>query len=458
MSRHHVLFLSVLLVVGTVLSAVVAPSGAQTREGAEVVRVPARERTAQPVAEEPETRVRTRDTPTLQLSPDQVQLRRGAAVRLSPEVVEDLERVQAAPLLVRRDETDRRTILSAELSSQRARPLYRTRRDLVYDLAVAPGNRYTAALESVDGQLETRELGEVEYVRPPRNELVVLDAKGGVVCRVLENVQRYSFGPDGDRLAYLVGSYYEGGVGFRPEGVFLLEIDGCRSRRIAASDVYEVAWSGSGRGATLHLRGLDPEPSRRVLRYDPPSRRLEPAPNGAFHVSGDGRFFLKRPHELMEQGECVLGRRGGGDCFAVYDAGSGRKVRHQPPAELGRPVGWAYGSGALLAFVDAGEERQTVERRLGRLSVRAWLPRESDDAQTRVWDVTQGKVVQRLAGVPLENRSLREWVASSGQLLVRPAAAVRAPSGRPAPPPEVRELQIALPPQTLRRLERDGGQ
>jgi penicillin-insensitive murein DD-endopeptidase len=343
----------------------------------------------------------------------------------------------SAPLLVQRSTDDRRTILRGDPATRRATALYRSSRDVVFELAVSADNRYTAALESTDGVVK-----EGEYVVPPRNELVILDGNGQVVRRVEADVQHYRFSPDGRKVAYLTGTYFEGGVGFQPEGVFILDIVSGATERVDAEDVYDLDW-GPEEGS-LMLRALAAAPERRVLRYDARSRRISAAPSGAFHLSPDGQFFLKQPDELIEEGSCQPGQKPG-DCFQVFDRRTGRPAS-LPSRDLGQPVSWAGGEGHLLLLSKQEQTSREQTVQLGRTLVRGRLPAAVTRAESSLWDPGTAQVVRKIPGAAATGVLPGVWVGGRNQLLLdrAPEPATRSRPGlerlivepvRPAPPP-----------------------
>jgi murein endopeptidase len=320
----------------------------------------------------------------------------------------------AAPLLVQRSTDDRRTILRGDPATRQAAVLYRSAKDVIFELAVSADNRFTAALESTDGIVE-----EGEYAVPPKNELVVLNADGQVVRRVQADVQEYRFSPDGQKIAYLTGTYYEGGVGFAPEGVFILDIASGATERVNAENVYDLEWGPAGEG-TLMLRALAAAPDRRVLRYDARSRRLSAEPSGAFQLSPDGQFFVKQPHELIEEGSCQPGDQSRGkasDCFQIIDRRTGRPAP-LPSQNLGRPVSWVGGEGHLLLFSKQEQTSKEQTLQLGGTMLRGRLPGEVTRAESQLWDPAKAEVVRKVPGAAATGERPGVWIGNRSQLLL----------------------------------------
>ncbi len=333
-----------------------------------------------------------------------------AAVAAQPPVAEP------QPLLVKRDTTDRRLLLRADLVTKKSIPLYRAAENKVlFEVAVSPASRYTAVLESTDGVVV-----DGEYQVPPRNELVVLDAAGREVRRVQDNVQRYLFSPDEKQIAYIVGDYYEGGVGFLPRGAFLMDIATGATEPIAAADPYELGWATGGRENAVLLRVLADEPPKKVLRYDVAARRVSTVPSGAFHVSPDGAFYLEQSYELIERGSCRP-ERGGAGCVELRDRSSGEPVS-KPPATLGKVVGWAQDAGHALLVAQEKRSLSTAPLTLGRATLSRLVAARATVAETAVWDVASRRVVETAKGLPMTAATPETWVTGKRTtLLARPA-------------------------------------
>jgi hypothetical protein len=130
-------------------------------------------------------------------------------------------------LLVTRDDADARRVLRGDLATGALHELYRSARGTVDDLQVAPNDGYVVLIETTEGKQQNG-----EYVVPPRNRLLILRPDGTTLRAVEADVRVYSVSPDGARLAYITGTYYEGGAGFKPNGAFLLDLASGRVTRV----------------------------------------------------------------------------------------------------------------------------------------------------------------------------------------------------------------------------------
>ncbi len=341
-----------------------------------------------------------------------------------------------APLIVKRH-TDKRTLLRGDLVSGRTQVLYRSPLDVVSTVRVAPEGRFTAALETeVDG----------DYRSPPRNQLVILDPTGQVVHRVDRDVQTYIFSPDGQRMAYVVGRWYEGGVGFLPTALYILDLSTWQERRLPeVTSPYELHWLQTEDEDSLLSRTLGEQPPGRVMRYDLRRRRASVEPAGAFHISPDGRYVLRRADELIAEGRCRADQE---VCIEVRERQSGRAMPLPEARETGDAVDWVYGRGHLLLFSRQQRERRTTTATRGRRRIEGQRVLGVREAENTVVDVATGRTVERPAGVPLVSggRDDDQWTAGREHLLLRAGGAVP-PAEAPGAPLRQRLEVHALEPR-----------
>lgn len=348
----------------------------------------------------------------------------------------------AAPtVLVRRDDRDPRRIVRGDLASGAIDEVYRSNRAAVDDLQVAPNESYVALIETTAGKEEGG-----EYVVPPVNRLVVLRADGTPVRTVEADVRQYTFSPDGARLAYITGAYYEGGAGFKPDGAFILDIASGRTQRIDGADsAVELNWVTTPAENSLYLKTLDSgEGGATVRRYDVASGRLAATSSKAFSISPDGLYYMVQPHEAIESGMCEPGR-GDDSCLRVYERRNERRITFFESKDIGTPVGWVYGQGHSLLFTKHELEKVDQQVQRGDRTVRGRLAPQARDADNAVYDVQSTRVTERFRGVVAAPRQ-SGWVSSPRTLIVRDAA--RAQPGT-APALDAVTLRKATPQVTL---------
>jgi hypothetical protein len=228
-----------------------------------------------------------------------------------------------------------------------------------------------------------------------RASLVVIDAQGVVLHRIDDaNVQRYTW-CGVECIAYIAGETREGGVGFMPQGAFVVNLQGgTRTPVTGVPSAYALTWASFDSSLYFKVFARAGEP--RVFRHGLPDGPTTPTPFLDFNFSPSGRYYLRgfdgeqaaelyatQPHQAValpstrglgipvgwafDRGEFLLIarrtepadrdttvpgiRRGtpGPVEFAVYDV-QARRVTHRNRGEL---VGWARARG-ILAFVSDG--------------------------------------------------------------------------------------------------------
>jgi hypothetical protein len=324
-------------------------------------------------------------------------------------------------LLVTRDDADARRVLRGDLATGALHELYRSARGTVDDLQVAPNDGYVVLIETTEGKQQNG-----EYVVPPRNRLLILRPDGTTLRAVEADVRVYSVSPDGARLAYITGTYYEGGAGFKPNGAFLLDLASGRVTRVEGADLsVELNWVSTPEENALYLKTLDARQGTVVRRFDVERGRLETTPSPAFRISPDGRYYMMAPYETIESGRCEAGSADD-SCLRVYERSNNRSIPFFQTRAMGTQVGWVYGQGHALLFTkrEAVKVDQQVQR--GNRTLRGRLVPQVRDAENTIYDVESRQVLERFRGVVGSARE-STWIASPRTLVVRNAA-VAAPA------------------------------
>jgi hypothetical protein len=89
------------------------------------------------------------------------------------------------------------------------RLIYQSPKAYVDRISVSPNRKFIAGIEPQDST---------------RNRLIIIDSEGNVKCSIDEDVRKYDWSPDGEKIAYITGTYYEGGVGFITTGVWIFDL------------------------------------------------------------------------------------------------------------------------------------------------------------------------------------------------------------------------------------------
>ena len=241
----------------------------------------------------------------------------------------------------------------------------------IREVEVIPQNQYVAAIETEEGIFDT---DGITYKELPHNRLHVLDSNGKTVCYPEHDVRAHAFSPDGAQIAFITGKFYEGGVGFIPTGVFILNINPCeiideiRFEKNALP--YDLEWVKTDNKNSIYMHVLDHRKQKEktmqkgplpVRRYDVKTRRLVKAKSQGIHFFPDGTHCLIKPHEAIQGGLCKAGQDND-SCLRVYKAGEWRALKEFRKYDRGKPVGWSYNKGAQLLFSRPTYESKKVSR------------------------------------------------------------------------------------------------
>lgn len=120
------------------------------------------------------------------------------------------------------------------------------------------------------------------------NSLFMLDQKGEVVI-ALPDVQKFSWSPDGSKLAYITGLDYEG-FGFKPTGLWVLEMKSKIIKKLDPVRGYDVNWAQFDN----HIYVTD---FRVVYRYSPKSGRRERTNYKGIYFLPDGEYYFRKGRE-----------------------------------------------------------------------------------------------------------------------------------------------------------------
>ncbi|HEX9727411.1 MAG TPA: hypothetical protein VGA37_02765 [Gemmatimonadales bacterium] len=229
---------------------------------------------------------------------------------------------QVHGLLVRR--ADLTTVVRLAPNGAVTDTIYRSSALHVFDLTVAPSGRFVAMLEG-GGRAGTS------------NRLIVADGVGNTIHVVERDVRRHVWCCDGSQVAFITGSFAEGGdLGFTPTGAYLIDIErGTEERLDVPSDVYELAWVAFD--TALYFKTSRGYPGSSIVRYHPNSRKSVVTAYLDLRFSPSGTFYL---HQFPD---AQFGSPG----WRIFERATGRQVA-RPDTSLGGIEGWVFGEGDYL--------------------------------------------------------------------------------------------------------------
>lgn len=242
------------------------------------------------------------------------------------------------------------------------RVIYDLQGKLLSDVRIDPAERYVSFIEKATA-LE-------------RSDLVVLAASGLEVHRDTASVQRYTWLGRANKIAQIQGSPEEGGVGFKPTGAYVFDLDTKQKIELSTpAPAYKVEWAAFD--SAVYFATLHPVNGSRVFRYDPRSGRVSPTGHHDILFSPAGKFYLHHPDEVVAE-------------HLVYDSQTDGVV--PVPDTLGVPQRWVYDEGSYLLLAKIGR-RPTGE--MSPSGIRLTTPVVQEHL---VYDVASGRVVSRTEG------------------------------------------------------------
>ncbi|MCJ7507655.1 MAG: hypothetical protein MUO85_02845 [candidate division Zixibacteria bacterium] len=96
--------------------------------------------------------------------------------------------------------------------------------------------------------------GAHDYSILPKNSLVFINSEGKEIGKLNEDIRRFSWSPDGNKIAYITGTYYEGGVGFKTTGVYIFDLKDGSKKQITKDFAYPTI---EDRGKEIKGGGYD---------------------------------------------------------------------------------------------------------------------------------------------------------------------------------------------------------
>ena len=217
----------------------------------------------------------------------------------------------------------------------------------ILDFRLAPSGAYVALRETRDG------------ADTPDVHMVVLDRTGAKVLDV-DSVRRYAWSASGDRLAFITGAAYEGGIGFSPAAVSWVDVGVPEVlHEIHRGGGWDLDWAED----QVYLWDFT-DHGARVLRYDTESRELEETSHQGVHFAPDGRYYFEpavegEPFRLFETAQ-----DGEEDRELTEETRSGDGTRLflvSPAMRYAQPRGWLD---SRTLVVPSGGSREDIKEYL----------------------------------------------------------------------------------------------
>lgn len=230
---------------------------------------------------------------------------------------------------------------------------------------------------------------EVDYSGDyPVNTLKVLSISGNEVYIAPQDVQRYIWSPNSNRLAFITGPYYEGGKGFNPQGFYITEIPTAAQKKIETNGFapYDINWVSNDIEESIYVASFSADQKKQYLKYNLSRNRFETINFRSSDISPDSEFYAIHDYDSCQ-------------CVRIFSTKLNEEKSNLTLSSTDIPVGWAYNASHLYVIeklqyskkkkdiVIAGEVRQATVN--GPLS----------SAIVEVKDGQNGNNIQRIEGI-----------------------------------------------------------
>jgi len=132
-------------------------------------------------------------------------------------------------------------------------------------ISVSPNRKFIAGIEPQDSITNT-------------NRLQIISSEGEVIYSIDDDVRKFSWSPDGEKIAYITGTYEED-KGFISTGLYIFSLkDG--SKKQIAPRAYHVNWATFD--SCIYYEGF---------KYNPVTGKMEETQYHGINFSPDGRYY-----------------------------------------------------------------------------------------------------------------------------------------------------------------------
>ena len=296
---------------------------------------------------------------------------------------------QEAPFLVKLERDNLKKIKEVhkyDLTKGISSKLYQITKDYGKDLRVSPNDKFIALIETTKGVVEGH-----EFKILPRNSLTILNSQGKVFYSLNEDVRQYVWSPDGEKIAFIAGSYHEGGIGFSIEGLYYFNLLTKKKTKITNVDYpYRIYWSTNGE---LYIRNLWLIDEKSVFKFDFSSGKLTATDYYDIHFSPNEKYYVHYPDE--------------GDIeFRMFETRTNREITNSIPSGLGRPSKWVLGRDSFFLFIN-----QEVELDSRTSNKRFKIIKSYEKSTLTIFDVEQKSVAKVIKDVDKNS-----WIGNNSVL------------------------------------------
>jgi hypothetical protein len=292
--------------------------------------------------------------------------------------------------------TNNKKLLKYNLAEDASYLIYQTEHDEIRNVKISTNENYAALIETT------------YYNNKPENNLTIIDGNGNIIRKIDKDVQFFDWSPTESKLAFITGTYYEGGIGFKPIGVYIFNIEENHIEEIKTSGFspYRLNWLHNDHENSIYLEVLSPDPDIKIIKYNLTRRQFEKTSVKSIDLSPDGQYY-----SLIDN-ECY--------CTKFFAPKTNSFITHYQINETGHPIGWAYTKSHLFIF--SKDEYQKINKsvvikgevRTGTISGR------TKSSQNSIYDISSDIKVQEFNGLLQSVRKLQPLFVSKEYLISIP--------------------------------------
>lgn len=181
---------------------------------------------------------------------------------------------------------------------ERETAIYETERDFIRKsgVIVSPDSKFIAIIETNRG-VSSPETHDFSIL--PKNSLAIVDPEGKEIARLDEDVRMLCWSPDGEKIAYITGTYYEGGVGFKTTGVYVFDLEDGTKKQVTKAFSHPTIKDFKGGGYDINWAVHDSniyiqefEALGGNYMYNSKTGKTEKVLYKGIHFSSDGEYYL----------------------------------------------------------------------------------------------------------------------------------------------------------------------
>lgn len=244
---------------------------------------------------------------------------------------------------------DKKRLYLVDVSTNERKMIYETDKALITDIRVSSSDTIIALIVKEGGVTPP---GAHDYSVLPKNSMVFIDLDGNEITILDEDVRKFSWSPDGEKIAYITGTYYEGGVGFKTTGVGIFDLKDRSKIKIKKDFPHKTIRGFEGGGIEINWARHDGNIYIQdfgyldgIYRYNTKIGKSEKVDYKGIDFSPDGKYYK----------EIVVGEGTAG--IYVYQTATNEDITSQLIAKFGPEwsrvsLSWVFDKGRCLHVVN----------------------------------------------------------------------------------------------------------